>query len=139
MHLQLLLFSLLSLFLFIPFSVLAQRPNTTSICDYYTTALLHINNASTQYLLMALLVNTALIGNYTAFNSEVSVMGILNAGTYNGEQIDLLPYFDGSLKSTNPGGDGKSLQGEAVNFLDDGGAEPLRANKASNGDVGSNQ
>lgn len=41
----------------------AQRPNDTSICDYYTTALLKNNTAENQYTVLTLVVNTAVIGN----------------------------------------------------------------------------
>lgn len=44
-------------------SVLAQRPNDTSICDYYTTALLMNNTAENQYKVLNLVVNTVVIGN----------------------------------------------------------------------------
>lgn len=54
--------------------------------------------------------------------------GILAAGKYNGTDVNLLPYFTGELASTNRGGD----KGESVNFLDDGGAEPLKKNKPAN-------
>ncbi len=46
-------------------SVTAQRPADTSICDYYTTALFTNDSAANQYTLLTLLVNTAVIGNYT--------------------------------------------------------------------------
>lgn len=42
---------------------LAQRPSNTSVCDYYTTALLMNNTAENQYKLLTLVVNTAVIGN----------------------------------------------------------------------------
>jgi len=42
---------------------LAQRPENTSICDYYTAALLKDNTAENQYSVLALLVNTVVIGN----------------------------------------------------------------------------
>jgi hypothetical protein len=42
--------------------VAAQRPTNTSICDYYTTALLMNNTAANQYTLLTLVVNTAVIG-----------------------------------------------------------------------------
>jgi len=106
-------------------SAVAQRPNTTSICDYYTTALLKTNNATTQYTLLTLLVNTAVIGNYTQPNVGVVVPGILTAGMFNGTAVNLLPYFTGALASTNTGG----LMGTSVNFLDGGGAAPLMLNK----------
>lgn len=44
-------------------TVLAQRPNDTSICDYYTTALLKNNTAANQYTVLNLVVNTVVIGN----------------------------------------------------------------------------
>jgi hypothetical protein len=110
-------------------AVAAQRPNGTSICDYYTTALLKENNATNQNTLLTLVVNTAVIGNYTQPNVGIAVPGILNPnGTYMGTPVNLVPYFDGSLVSTNAGGSAKS-----VNFLDDGGAAPLMMNKPANG------
>lgn len=39
------------------------RPSNTSICDYYTTALLKNNTAANQLTLLTLVVNTAVIGN----------------------------------------------------------------------------
>jgi hypothetical protein len=44
-------------------SAVAQRPSNTSICDYYTTALLKNNTAANQMTLLTLVVNTAVIGN----------------------------------------------------------------------------
>lgn len=106
-------------------TVLAQRPSNTSICDYYTEALLKQNNATNQYTLLTLLVNTAVIGNYTQPNVGVSVPGILNPdGMYNGTKVNLVPYFNGGLASSNTGG----KSGMAVNFLDGGGAAPLMKN-----------
>lgn len=105
------------------------RPSNVSICDYYSNALLGGSNATTQYTLVMLLVNTAVIGNYTQPN-KLAVPGILAEGaTYNGTSVNLLPYFDGSLASSNRGG----KKGVAVNYLDDGGAAPLKMNKPSNG------
>ncbi|KAI0478463.1 hypothetical protein GGR56DRAFT_323139 [Xylariaceae sp. FL0804] len=112
----------------------AQRPSDTPICDYYTTALLKNNTAANQYTLLTLVVNTVVIGNYTMPNVGVTVPGILAKGQYNGTDVNLLPYFDGSLASSNRGGD----KGVAVNFLDDGGAEPLMKNMPSNSE-GSSQ
>jgi hypothetical protein len=107
----------------------AQRPANESICDYYTTALLKTNNATNQMTLLTLLVNTAVIGNYTQPNVGVHVPGILANGTYNGTAVNLLPYFSGGLLSSNEGGS----SGVSVNFLDDGGAAPLMMNKPANG------
>ncbi|KAK6211360.1 hypothetical protein QIS74_10624 [Colletotrichum tabaci] len=108
----------------------AQRPTDTSICDYYTTALLKNNTAENQYTLLNLLVNTVVIGNYTMPNVGVKVPGILASGTYKGAEVNLLPYFNGQLASSNRGGS----SGVSVNFLDGGGAAPLMKNMPANDD-----
>ena len=113
--------------------VAAQRPSSTPICDYYTTALLKENNATNQMKLVTLVVNTAVIGNYTMPNVGIKVDGILAKGKYNDTEVNLAPYFSGALVSTNR--DGKRT---IVNFLDDGGADPLKDNKPAKG-TASNQ
>ncbi|KAL9049244.1 MAG: hypothetical protein Q9162_007319 [Coniocarpon cinnabarinum] len=113
-----------------------------SICDKYTTALLKENNAANQYTLLTLLVNTAGIGNFTGPGTQhedlpgsmVNVPGILAPGVAEGEQVNLLPYFSGALKSTNRNG-----MPTSVNFVDGGGAEAIMANPTSAGAPGSNQ
>ncbi|KAF3916126.1 hypothetical protein AA313_de0202281 [Arthrobotrys entomopaga] len=97
-----------------------------SLCDKYTKVLFGDNTGSNQYLFMTELVNTALIGNYTqpVQQSQVKVNGILIPGTYNGQEVSLLPFFNGGLNSTNRG-----LWPSVVNFLDDGAALPLLKNK----------
>lgn len=116
-------------------AAIAQRPANESICDYYTTALLKNNTATNQYTLLTLLVNTVVIGNYTQPNVGVSVPGILNPnGMYNGTKVNLVPYFDGELASSNNGG----KMGISRNFLDGGGAAPLMKNMPAN-DMSSNQ
>ena len=89
---------------------------TPSLCDKYTVALLKQNTAANQYTLLQLLVNTVVIGNYTKPNVGVSVPGILAPANYGGESVNLLPYFNGCLKSSNRG------MPVAINFLDGGGA-----------------
>jgi hypothetical protein len=59
-----------------------------------------------------------MIGNYPKVNVGVKVPGILTLGIYNATQVDLLPFFNGGLASTN---DDVSGTGVAQNFLDDGG------------------
>ncbi|EAT85211.1 hypothetical protein HBI56_073690 [Parastagonospora nodorum] len=98
-----------------------------SLCDKYTTALLKENNATNQYTLLTLLVNTVVIGNYTQPNMN-AVPGILAKGMYMDKEVNLLPYFDGTLKSSNRGGS----SGVSINFLDDGGAAPLMKNMPAN-------
>jgi len=108
--------------------VMGQRPMNTSICDYYTTALLMNNTAENQITLLTLIVNTAVIGNYTQPNVGIMVPGILASGQMQeGAPVDLLRYFNGSLMSTNVNG-----KAGTVNFLDDGGATPLMMNKPAN-------
>ena len=53
---------------------------------------------------------------------------------FNGAMVNLAPYFNGMLESSNRGG----MAGVSVNFLDGGGAEPLKMNKPAN-DMNSNQ
>ncbi len=47
-------------------SAAAQRPSSTPICDYYTTALFNENSGANQLALLTALVNTVVIGNCTA-------------------------------------------------------------------------
>lgn len=61
-------------------------------------------------------------------NVGVSVPGILASGQYNGVQVNLLPYFNGELASSNRGGS----EGVSVNFLDGGGATPIMNNMPAN-------
>lgn len=111
-----------------------------SVCDKYTTALLKNNTADNQLTVLTLLVNTVVIGDAMPKPNisgvtwpMVKVPGILANGTVNGTHVNLLPYFNGGLASTNR--DGKAV---SVNFLDDGGAMPLIAGKPANG-MDSNQ
>jgi hypothetical protein len=50
---------------------------------------------------------------------------------YMGKDVNLLPYFDGTLKSSNRGGS----SGVSINFLDGGGAAPLMKNMPSNSET----
>ncbi|KAG6011626.1 hypothetical protein E4U41_005456 [Claviceps citrina] len=109
-------------------AVQAQRPKDEPICDYYVKALLKNNTAENQATLLTLLVNTVVIGNYTTPNVGVQVPGILAPGEIDGKKVNLAPYFTGALASSNRGG----TSGSSVNFLDGGGAEPLKKNKPAN-------
>ncbi|KAG6013902.1 hypothetical protein E4U43_007066 [Claviceps pusilla] len=106
----------------------SQRPKDEPICDYYVKALLKNNTAENQATLLTLLVNTVVIGNYTMPNVGIQVPGILAPGEIDGKKVNLAPYFTGALASTNTGG----KTGASVNFLDGGGAEPLKNNKPAN-------
>lgn len=86
-------------------AVSAQSSNT-SVCDKYSMALLNSTQGAAQKTLLTLVVNSALIGNYsnaTSATATVKPTGILTTnGTYNGtNNINLLKYFDGSLLSTS--------------------------------------
>jgi hypothetical protein len=128
----------LFLLLLLPFLLTqtnAQRPLNTSICDYWTPSILGSNTPSTQALLLTLIVNTFVIGNYTTPNTGITVPGFASPAIYNGTQITLIEYFDASLNSTNQGGD----TGTTKLFLDDGGPVPVAGNMSSNGHTGSAQ
>ncbi|KAH7309998.1 hypothetical protein BKA65DRAFT_575796 [Rhexocercosporidium sp. MPI-PUGE-AT-0058] len=100
-----------------------------SFCDKYTTVLFTDNTAANQYKLLVAVVNTAVIGNYSETKNGAVVPGILAPGQVGGVSVDLLPYFNGVLTSTNQGGSSSV----SVNFLDDGGASALKAGRPSNG------
>jgi hypothetical protein len=107
--------------------VLSAATTSQSLCNKYTAALFGSNTEANQQLLLHKVVNTAVIGNYTP-GAMNAVPGILTPGTYNGEQVNLLQYFNGALESSNRGGN----CGVAINFLDGGGAAPLMNDKAAN-------
>ncbi|KIW13669.1 hypothetical protein PV08_08860 [Exophiala spinifera] len=111
-------------------ATVALRPENITICDYYTPIVTgKDNSAESQYDLMQLITHTFILGNYTTPNVGVKVQGIAAVFPYKGHDVNLLPYFIGGYKSTNTGGP----EPEAVNFLDDGGATALLANKPANG------
>ncbi|PWN24262.1 hypothetical protein BCV69DRAFT_310091 [Microstroma glucosiphilum] len=132
--------ALLSPFALIGLSLISNLPNgvsaqqktsgaaaNMSLCDKYSTALFKSVNATAQSTLLTALVNTVVIGSYSPLGDKLKVPGILANGTFNDQPVSLLKYFDGSLKSTNVRGVAQS-----VNFLDGGGAEPLKNNKPAN-------
>ncbi|KAJ8099539.1 hypothetical protein POJ06DRAFT_290727, partial [Lipomyces tetrasporus] len=112
-------------------AALAQRPNYTTICDYYTPKILNKpNSPASQLELMTVIVNTFILGNYSPYQQvNVTVAGITAPAQYHGATVNLLSYFNGGWASTNRGGS----EGMVVNFLDDGGAGPLQENKPADG------
>jgi len=122
-------------FLFLGRLAFALRPANTTICDYYSLLILGANTASNQKLLMTLLINTVVLGNYTTPNTGIPVHGFATPAIYNGTKVALLPYFTPELESTNDGGSA----GVSKAFLDDGGAVPLQKNMSSNGNMTSVQ
>lgn len=110
------------MFYTILFALTLARPDTVSICNYYTEALFKNNTADNQYLLLSSLVNRVVIGNFSETTTNISVPGILANGTFNNQDVSLLQFFTGTAgKTTNVNGVATS----GVNFLDGGGAEPL--------------
>lgn len=108
-----------------------------SICDTYSTSVLGSASPENQHLLMTLFVNTALVGNYTTPNTGVAVNGIMWPGEWKDEAVDLMPWFNGALASSNPCPEDCG-QGVSVNWLDSGGPDTLRRNRTSDA-VGTNQ
>jgi hypothetical protein len=107
-----------------------DRHHGEPMCDKYTTQILGSNEPRKQRLLMSLFVNTALVGNYTTPNVGVAVNGIMWPGQWGGESVDLRPWFNGELTSSNPCPDDCG-QGVSVNWLDGGGPAALRQNLTS--------
>ncbi|KAJ3351317.1 hypothetical protein HDU91_006132, partial [Kappamyces sp. JEL0680] len=88
-------------------------------------ALFNTVTEQNQAKLLTALVNTVVIGNYTPTANGRIVKGILAEQTFQGQQIKLLPFFTGDQgKTANI--NGKAM--DKVNFLDGGGAAPLKQN-----------
>ncbi|KFY40279.1 hypothetical protein V495_05503 [Pseudogymnoascus sp. VKM F-4514 (FW-929)] len=103
-------------------TVLAQRPSTISICDYYTQVAYGSASEANQLKLVQSIVALAFSGPKSIPSKKVpkELTGILNPGFQRGQRVDLLPYFNGTLASTN-----LNNQPVGVNWLDDGGLTPL--------------
>ena len=104
-------------------SSLAQRPSTASTCDYYAQSLYGANNSQTQYQLVQHIVALA-FGGAPSGNTNISsdITGILNPGTFQDLPVDLAPWFNGAIDSTN-----LNDQAVGINWLDDGGLSPLHS------------
>ncbi|KAL6720642.1 hypothetical protein ACLMJK_002567 [Lecanora helva] len=104
---------------------------TTTLCSKYTPA------NTTQYTWVTRLVNLAFTGDYVPLpdlwpvdpNGTYQASGILDPNAiyrdpcFTVTPINLVPYFNGTYKSTNRGG-----HAVAMNFLDGGGLAALRSN-----------
>ena len=99
---------------------LAQRPSNASICDYYAEKVYGTNNSDTQFQLVEGIVALAFGGAFNLTNISSDITGILNPGTYQGLSVDLQPWFDGTLDSTN-----LNNQPVGIDWLDDGRLIPL--------------
>ena len=123
-------------------STLAQRPDNATYCDYYAERKYGANDSDAQFQLIQSIVVLAFGGGFNLSNYTSNLTGILNPGTYLNPEtheylgVDLHPWFDGSLDTTNSNG-----YALGVNWLDGGGLDPLydyTRGAASNLDVRNN-
>jgi len=102
---------------------LAQRLGNATICDYYAIQRYGANTSTSQSQLIQDVVALAFGGGMN-FTEYAPVTGILNAGTYdyNGQiiPVDLRPWFNGSIDSSNLNGNPTG-----IDWLDGGGLDPL--------------
>ncbi|UKZ94127.1 uncharacterized protein TrAFT101_009014 [Trichoderma asperellum] len=99
---------------------LAQRSGNESICDYYATQRYGENNSTTQLLLVQSIVTLAYAGSAGLPNPPDDSSGIFNKGQFNGIDVYLRPWFDGSQATTN-----LNNQPVGINWLDGGATAPL--------------
>lgn len=99
---------------------LAQRQTNSSTCDYYATSLYGSNSSTTQFQLIQGIIALAFGGGFNLSNISSEITGILNPGTFQNLTVDLRPWFNGSIDSTN-----LNNQAVGIDWLDDGGTDPL--------------
>jgi hypothetical protein len=103
-------------------SSFAQRPNNATACDFYAQARYGANNSATQLKFIQNVVCLAFEGGTKLNNVSSEITGILRPGKFNGINIDLQQYFNGSRASTNV-----NNAPIGINWLDQGGTTPLAA------------
>ncbi|KAL7931221.1 hypothetical protein V8C35DRAFT_119822 [Trichoderma chlorosporum] len=101
---------------------LAQRSGNESICDYYATQRYGGNNSTTQLLLVQSIVTLAYAGSAGIPNPIDNNTGIFNQGNFDGIDVYLRPWFDGSKATTN-----LNNQPVGIDWLDGGATGPLMA------------
>lgn len=113
---------LLVVLVFLIYACQAQRTNTNlSTCDYYAEQLYGQNNNVTQYRLIQHIVSLAFGGgDFPGSNVSSDITGILYPGSISGTPVDLRPWFNGTIDSTN-----LNNQPVGIDWLDDGGTQPL--------------
>ena len=72
------------------------RPSNQSICDYYATKRYGSNTQQKQLLLVQSIVSLAYTGGVGIQNAPSNSTGIFNEGSFNGQNVYLRPWFDGS-------------------------------------------
>jgi hypothetical protein len=100
----------------------AQRPTNASVCDFYAQERFGANNSETQLKFIQNVVSLAFEGGSRLTNVSTEITGILRPGKFNGMNIELLQYFNGSRASTNV-----NNAPIGINWLDQGGTTPLAA------------
>jgi hypothetical protein len=103
-------------------SVSAQRPTNATVCDFYAQARYGANTSETQLKFIQNIVCLAFEGGSKLNNVSSEITGILRPGKFNGINIDLQQYFNGSRASTNV-----NNAPIGINWLDQGGTTPLAA------------
>jgi hypothetical protein len=98
----------------------AQRPSSATVCDYYAQTRFGANSSATQLRFMQNVVCLAFEGGSSLNNVSSDLTGILRRGKFLGNDIDLLPYFNGSKASTNV-----NNAPIGINWMDQGGTVPL--------------
>ena len=82
-----------------------------------------MNNSQTQYQLVQHIVALAFAGAPSKNNNISSdITGILDPGTFQDLPVDLVPWLNGAIDSTN-----LDDQAVGINWLDDGGLSPLHS------------
>jgi hypothetical protein len=76
--------------------VIAERPSDQSICDYYAVQRYGESNTTTQLRLMQAIVAYAYAGGSILPYAVDNSTGIFNHGKFNGHDVYLRPWFDGS-------------------------------------------
>ena len=99
-----------------------QRPSNATICDFYALQRYGENTTASQGKLMQSVVSLAFAGRGKLPGVNREITGILNRGTFDNEPVFLLPWFNGSIDSTN-----LNNQAVGIDWLDAGGTEPLYA------------
>jgi hypothetical protein len=103
-------------------SATAQRPTNATVCDYYAQARFGANSSETQLNFIQHVVCLAFEGGSRLNNVSSDITGILRPGKFNGVDINLLQYFNGSKASTNV-----NNAPIGINWMDQGGTTPLAA------------
>jgi hypothetical protein len=104
----------------------AQRPTNASVCDYYAQSLYGTNSSDTQLKLIQSIVSLAFNGRSNLTNVSSDITGILNPGTWTNPttsqtyDVDLRPWFDGTIPSTNV-----NNRPTSVIWVPEGGTNPL--------------